>query len=61
MKKSTESERVRLVWSCSYCGTVLALWRVQCPKCHKKGMSWLHVAAVGVVVLPTLVYFLRVF
>ena len=56
-----ESERTRLVWSCNHCGTVLALWRITCPNCRNKSLSWLHVAAMGVVVLPTLFYFLRIF
>ncbi|HEV8370477.1 MAG TPA: hypothetical protein VGQ39_21175 [Pyrinomonadaceae bacterium] len=60
MNNQSDSGRARLIWSCGYCGTVLAIWRVQCPNCHKRALSWLHVAAVGVVVLPAVLYFLRI-
>lgn len=43
-----------MVSSCGHCGTVLRLWIVRCPNCHKGAINLLHaivVAGFAVVVL----------
>ena len=44
----------KVIWSCSYCGTVLPLWQVKCSNCHRLALSWLHLVgacAAGLSVL----------
>lgn len=50
-----------MIWSCSYCGTILRLWKVKCPNCKKNGISWLHVAVIGALTLSGVVYLLEIF
>lgn len=61
MAGDSNSGRVKLIWSCGYCGNVLAVWRVQCTNCQKRTLSWLHVAGVGLLVLIPVIYFLNIF
>jgi uncharacterized OB-fold protein len=49
----------KFVWSCHDCGTVLAMWKMKCPNCHKTALSWLHLVACAAVVLPTLFLVLK--
>jgi len=42
----------KIIWSCSECGTVLPLWQTKCTNCHKRALSWLHVVAGMLVILP---------
>lgn len=44
----------KIIWSCHDCGTVLPVWKMNCPNCHKAAISWLHLIAGVVVVLPAL-------
>jgi uncharacterized OB-fold protein len=50
-----------MIWSCSYCGTIMKLWKTTCPNCRKKALSWLHVAVIGVIALPVITYVLKIF
>jgi RNA polymerase subunit RPABC4/transcription elongation factor Spt4 len=49
----------KIIWSCHNCGTVLPLWKMKCPNCHKLALSWLHVVVVAAVALPALLFMLR--
>ena len=51
----------KIIWSCHNCGTVLPLWKMKCPNCHKLALSWLHVVVVAVVALPAIFLVLRLF
>jgi RNA polymerase subunit RPABC4/transcription elongation factor Spt4 len=42
----------KIIWSCQHCGTVMPLWQMKCPNCHKQALSWLHVIAGAVVIVP---------
>lgn len=44
----------KMIWYCHDCGTVLRLWQIRCPNCHRSGMSLLQVAVIGMVGLPAL-------
>jgi hypothetical protein len=52
-----QKSRTRIIWSCSECGTVLALWQIKCTNCHRLALSWLHVIVFGATILLAL-YFL---
>ena len=32
----------KIIWSCSDCGRVLPLWKINCTDCHRLALSWLH-------------------
>jgi RNA polymerase subunit RPABC4/transcription elongation factor Spt4 len=48
-----------MVWSCEQCGTILRLWKIKCPNCHKSAMSWLQIVVVAGLGLPAIFLLLR--
>lgn len=48
-------------WSCDQCGTVMKLWKIKCPNCKESGLSLLHVAAVGGVIMVVALVLIRTF
>ena len=60
MANDSKGDRVKLIWSCGYCGSILSVWRVQCTHCQKRTLSWLHVAVAGLLVLIPVIYFLNI-
>lgn len=50
-----------MIWSCPHCGTILKLWKVKCPNCHKSTVSWLHFAVFAAVALPALFIAVKMF
>ena len=49
----------KIIWPCSHCGTVLALWMMKCFNCHRLALSWLHLIAVAVIGRPVLLLLIR--
>jgi Zn finger protein HypA/HybF involved in hydrogenase expression len=44
----------KMIWYCHHCGTVLQLWKIKCPNCHRSALSVLQVAVVAMVAVPAL-------
>ncbi len=42
----------KMIWYCHNCGTVLPLWKIKCPNCHRSAMSVLQIAVVAIVAIP---------
>ena len=54
-----QKSRTKIIWSCSECGTVLALWQIKCTNCHRLALSWLHVVIFGAALLLVLFFVLK--
>ena len=57
--KTVPHERTRIIAFCDHCGTVLPLWKMKCSNCHKAALTWLHVAALAVVVILALLLVIK--
>jgi RNA polymerase subunit RPABC4/transcription elongation factor Spt4 len=51
----------KIIWSCHNCGTVLPLWKMKCSNCHQAAVSWLHLLAGAIIVLPVLLLIVKLF
>lgn len=51
----------KIIWSCHNCGTVLPLWKMKCSNCHQAAVSWLHLLAGAIIVLPALLLIVKLF
>ena len=49
----------KIIWSCSNCGTVLALWKIKCSNCRRHELSWFHVLVGVATAVPLLILFLK--
>jgi hypothetical protein len=57
--KRIERSMAKVIWSCSHCGTVLALWQVKCTNCHRVALSWLHLAVALTICLSVVFVVLK--
>lgn len=51
----------KIIWSCEDCGTVLPLLKMKCSNCHRSAISWLHLVAGTIIVLPAIFLLLKLF